>query len=250
MTKRFAEYRRFLKADPQLWRFGTTLETDQKQGVPQPDVQKSFASDSNILDLPGIEALSMDPIDLTAALQNRRSHRRFSADPLSQEELAFLLWATQGITGKDARFRTAPSAGARHPFETYLCIHNVQGLTEGIYRYLPVDHQLVRVREVTGLRDLSMEACLGQKFAGSCAVMFVWTVIPYRTEWRYAELSHKVIALDAGHVCQNLYLACEAVGAGTCGVGAYDQEKMDALLGVDGEDEFTIYAAPVGKLPR
>jgi nitroreductase len=60
--------------------------------------------------------------------------------------------------------------------------------------------------------------------------------------------SHKVIALDAGHVCQNLYLACEAIDAGTCGIGAYHQHKMDALLGVDGEDEFTIYLAPVGKV--
>jgi SagB-type dehydrogenase family enzyme len=66
-------------------------------------------------------------------------------------------------------------------------------------------------------------------------------------EWRYLSVSHKVIALDAGHVCQNLYLACEAIGCGTCGLGAYDQEKLDRLLGVDGRDEFTIYAAPVGR---
>jgi nitroreductase len=57
-----------------------------------------------------------------------------------------------------------------------------------------------------------------------------------------------VIAIDAGHVCQNLYLACAAIGAGTCAIGAYHQEKMDALLGVDGVDEFTIYLAPVGKI--
>lgn len=59
--------------------------------------------------------------------------------------------------------------------------------------------------------------------------------------------SHKVIALDAGHVCQNLYLACEAVGAGACAIAAYDQDAMDELLGVDGRDEFTVYLAPVGK---
>jgi SagB-type dehydrogenase family enzyme len=80
------------------------------------------------------------------------------------------------------------------------------------------------------------------------AVVFLWTAIPYRTEWRYTIVAPKLIAQESGHICQNLYLACEAIGAGTCAVGAYDQKKMDELLGVDGEDEFTIYVAPVGKV--
>jgi nitroreductase len=57
-----------------------------------------------------------------------------------------------------------------------------------------------------------------------------------------------VIALDAGHVCQNLYLACEAIGAGTCAIAAYNQDLADELLGVDGDEEFTVYIAPVGKV--
>ena len=77
---------------------------------------------------------------------------------------------------------------------------------------------------------------------------FVWTAIPYRMEWRYGMAAHKVIAIDAGHVCQNLYLACEAVDAGTCAIAAYDQERMDRLLGVDGSEEFTVYLASVGKI--
>ncbi len=77
---------------------------------------------------------------------------------------------------------------------------------------------------------------------------FIWTVIPYRTEWRYSMLSPKIIAQDSGHLCQNLYLASEAIGAGTCAIGAYDQSKIDPILGVDGEEEFTIYMAPVGKI--
>ena len=88
----------------------------------------------------------------------------------------------------------------------------------------------------------------GQIFVGQAAVAFIWSVIPYRTEWRYAGVSHKAVAIDSGHLCQNLYLACEGIGAGTCAIGAYDQAKMDALIGVDGEDEFVIYMAPVGKI--
>lgn len=88
-----------------------------------------------------------------------------------------------------------------------------------------------------------------QRFAGQAAVTFIWTALPERTEWRYAEASYKVIALDAGHACQNLYLACQAVSCGTCAIAAYSQTLVDELLGVDGRDEFAVYLAPVGKLP-
>ncbi len=86
-----------------------------------------------------------------------------------------------------------------------------------------------------------------QKFSGKSAVFFIWAVIPYRTEWRYSIISYRTIPIEAGHICQNLYLACEAINAGTCAILAYDQKGIDELIGVDGEEEFTIYVAPVGK---
>ena len=89
---------------------------------------------------------------------------------------------------------------------------------------------------------------MGQRFAATGAVLFVWATVPHRMEWRYLQAAHRVILLDAGHVCQNLYLACEAIHAGTCAIAAYDQEAMDELIQVDGEDQFTLYLAPVGKI--
>jgi SagB-type dehydrogenase family enzyme len=189
--------------------------------------------------------------DLTDAFAARRSHRTYTDDPMSLEELAFLLWATQGVRSVHspaAVFRTVPSAGCRHALETYLCILNVHGVRPGIYRYLPLDHQLCLEDRAADLPRRLTEATLGQRFVGRGAAAFVWTALPYRMEWRYGAASHKVIALDAGHVCQNLYLGCTAVGAGTCAVAAYDQVLMDRLLGVDGKDEFTVYLAPVGKI--
>jgi SagB-type dehydrogenase family enzyme len=165
--------------------------------------------------------------------------------------LAFLLSATQGVReriNEAAVLRTVPSAGCRHPFETYLAVQRVEGLDGGIYRYLPLDNALVFERGVDNLPGRLTAATHGQRFAGQAAVTFVWTVIPERTEWRYAEASYKVIALDAGHVCQNLYLACEAVGAGTCAIAAYNQTLVDELLGVDGNEEYCINIAPVGKI--
>ncbi|MBI3945406.1 MAG: SagB/ThcOx family dehydrogenase, partial [Armatimonadetes bacterium] len=186
--------------------------------------------------------------------RRRRSRRRFTPEPLTLEELSFLLWATQGVReahprdGGTITFRTVPSGGARHPFETYILVNRVTGVKPGLHRYLPLDHRLYLVRTGEDLPRRVGEACLEQEFVGQGAVVFIWTAIPYRTEWRYTHLAPKIVAVDAGHVCQSLYLACEAIGAGACAIGAYLQEEMDAFVGVDGEEEMVIYAAPVGKV--
>ena len=225
--------------------------TAQSEGLRPPPVQKPVPPDSSIIPLANQDTWSIPPCDLQAAIANRESHRRFTAEPLSLDELAFLLWATQGVRKvlhEAAVLRTVPSAGCRHPFETYLAVLRVEGLDEGIYRYLPLTHSLVFERAVENLPAHLTAATRGQSFTGQSAVTFLWTAIPERTEWRYAEASYKVIALDAGHVCQNLYLACEAIGAGTCAIAAYEQTLVDDLLGVDGNEEFSIYMAPVGKI--
>ncbi len=225
--------------------------TAQSEGLRQPPVQKPVPSGKKIIPLPTQESWSIPPCDLQTAIANRESHRHFSSDVLSLGELAFLLWSTQGVRRvlhEAAVLRTVPSAGCRHPFETYLAVLRVDGLENGIYRYLPLEHSLVFEKAVEKLAGHLTVATRGQSFTGQSAVTFLWTVIPERSEWRYAEASYKVIALDAGHVCQNLYLACEAIGAGTCAIAAYEQTLVDVLLGVDGNDEFCVYIAPVGKV--
>jgi SagB-type dehydrogenase family enzyme len=140
-----------------------------------------------------------------------------------------------------------PSAGARHSFETYLCANNIRDLEQGIYRYLPVEHNLLLYRSVVNLPSMLTSAAFGQDFVGNASAVFIWTTVPYRMEWRYGMAAHKVILLDAGHVCQNLYLGAEDVGCGTCAVAAYDQEAMDQLLEINTDEEFVIYLAAVGK---
>ncbi len=158
--------------------------------------------------------------------------------------------AAQGIRqvlDQGHALRLVPSAGCRHALETYLCVLNVEGLEQGIYRYLPLEQELLWEHAEEQLKRKMVNAAFGQTCAGEAAVTFIWTTIPYRMEWRYGLTAHKVIAIDAGHACQNLYLACEAIGAGTCAIGAYDQEKVDQLLRIDGQEEFTVYLASVGK---
>lgn len=227
-------------------------QTDQGRGVPAPPVEKPAPEGAVRIGLPSMERwrVAVGTFDMVAAMDNRRSRRRFTQDPLSLEELSFLLWATQGVRiviRKTTSMRTVPSAGARHCFETYLLVNRVADLEPGLYRYLPVENELLALQKMDNIPAALTEATLGQDFAGTAPVTLVWAAIPYRMEWRYALSAHRVILLDAGHICQNLYLACEAIGAATCAIAAYDQDTMDRLIGVDGEDEFTVYLAPVGK---
>lgn len=244
-------YRKFMKSD--LWREMSCTYTDQQRRMPPPPLQQPVNSNLAPIVLPDIAHTRLGEMPVREAIARRRSLRRFASDPLTLEELAYLCWATQGVhevwRGGIAVRRTVPSAGARHPFETYLSIHRVVTLEPGLYRYLSLEHRLQPIRLDADLPQQIAHACHDQGFIAESAVTFIWTAIPYRTEWRYSIMAPKLVNLDAGHVCQNLYLAAESIGAGACAVAAYDQSALDALLGIDGEDEFAIYVAPVGK-PR
>jgi SagB-type dehydrogenase family enzyme len=226
--------------------------TDQNRGIQPPPLEKPPRPDQKLLMLPGTDTFrAFAGTDLLDAIGRRRSQRRFRTTPLCLAELALLLWATQGVQevlAPGCALRTVPSAGCRHAFESYLLVSRVDGLEPGLYRYLPIEHALVLERHGTDMVAALGEATLHQHFVATAPVTFAWTVIPYRMEWRYDLAAHRVLLMDAGHLCQNLYLACAAIDAGTCAIAAYHQELMDRLLGVDGVDEFTLYLAPVGKV--
>jgi SagB-type dehydrogenase family enzyme len=246
----FAESRSFLKDT--IRQRVDFARTAQSRREPPPPLQKPCPPDVVRLNLPeGAAALArLGSLSVAAAIAGRESVRDFSAAALSLEELAALLWATQGVRevlNVATALRTVPSAGARHAFETYLAVARVESLPPGLYRYLPFDRQLAQLTTDAQIGPKAAAACLGQDFVAGAAVTFFWTVLPARMEWRYDLAAHKVLALDAGHVCQNLYLACQSLGAGTCAIAAYDQNACDRLLGVDGDEEFTLYIAPVGK---
>jgi len=227
-------------------------QTDQQQGVPPPLLETPYSPDAVRLDLPWVSQWEgIETVDLLTAIGNRQSRRSFGPKPLTLNELSLLLWATQGVrerVNENTVLRTVPSAGNQHPLETYLAVQRVIGVEPGLYRYLPLEHQLLHLFHEERMPEKLTAATLGQAFVGRAAVVLIWTAIPYRMEWRYGLAAHKVIALDAGHVCQNLYLACEAIGAGACAVAAYHQQLMDRLVRVDGQEEFVVYLAPVGKI--
>ena len=227
--------------------------SDQDEKKPAPPVMAA-PSGAPLTVLPDPSETVIEDLSFYEIVERRRSRRVFQAKPITLQQLSFLLWCTQGYhcprPGQKsyAALRTVPSAGCRHPFDTYLAVMRVEGLEPGIYRFLPKEHavELVRAFDLKTLVKRASDACCEQIFCGRAAVTFFWVADMYRSEWRYPNSAHKVVLLDAGHVCQNLYLACEVLGLGTCAIGAYEQEETDKLLQVDGEDRFCVYAAPVG----
>ncbi|TFG32009.1 SagB/ThcOx family dehydrogenase [Candidatus Thorarchaeota archaeon] len=229
-------------------------ESDEQKKVPPPLFQQSFPEDSPLIDLIPPDDFNIGKTPFLELVNSRQSRRKYTLDPLTLEELSFLLWSTQGVknvlkSGRGVK-RTVPSAGAKSPLETYLVINRVEGLEPGLYRYISFSHQLLFLKTIDNAEETMGKLSFDQKFVGIAPLIFCWTAVPYRTEWRYTILSHKFIAIDLGIVCQALYLSCEAVNLGTVAIGYYEQNKLDKLFDLNTDEEFVVLIAPVGRYER
>lgn len=230
--------------------------TDQKKGVPPPPLTDGVPRDQTTLDLPPVERVKVESIDLTTAIRERKSVRAYSDEPLTVDELAYLLWATQGVKSMGTigvvrrTFRTVPSAASIHPFETYLLCNNVRGLARGIYRYEAMGHRLVPVDVENDLTDKIQAALYDQPAVKESCVTFFWVAVPDRMAWRYAEKAYPFVFIEAGHIAQNLSLAVQAIGAGCVVIGAIYDHLINAVLGFNPDERFVVYAASVGKPAR
>ncbi|NMD72599.1 SagB/ThcOx family dehydrogenase [Bacillus sp. DNRA2] len=249
--KKYEQQRTFLKSNFLEFKH---IKTDKHKGVPKPPIVKEYSPTSKIISLPLPSDVELKNENILNCIKERRSTRFYSDEYLKLEELSYLLWATQGITGTNKAgltLRTVPCSGATHTFETYLFITRVDGLLPGVYRYLPVEHKLLFMYELDNLENkidaITLDQPFVPNFAKKAAVIFAWSTTPYRSEWKYDITAHKKILIDVGHVCQNLYLSSESIGAGACAIGIYDQKLIDEVLELDGEDEFVLYLGAVGK---
>lgn len=182
------------------------------------------------------------------AIRQRRSVRTFQDTPLKEAELSQLLWAAQGITRTVRGFglRTAPSAGALYPVETYLVVHSVEGIEPGVYHYAVETHELDQLK-VGDFRAAVARAALDQKIAHRANVVLVWTALFERSKWKYKQRAYRYVYLDAGHIAQNVALGAVALGLGSCQIAAIYDDEANALLGVDGVNESAIYMTVVGR---
>lgn len=232
----------------------TSLPLDEpsgeSRGLPQPPLAWEPGEDAELIDLPEPPAVQLAPVDLPALIEKRRTLRRYAPDPLTLAELSYLLWATQGVkfvTPRPVTLRAVPSAGARHAFETLLLINRVEGVEPGLYHYAALQHKLAVVTREPDIAARLTAACLDQPHVSNSAVTFAWVAVAERMTWRYGLRGYRYLHLDAGHVCQNLYLAAESIGCGVCALAAFDDRAVNEVLGVDGESQFAIYFATVGR---
>jgi len=253
--ERFKDNREFLKANFQVL---DEIQTDKQKGLPFPPFQKEYDSNSKLIALPEVSKDLLLKNNVFDCLNDRRSIRKYSEEGISLKQLSYLLWATQGIQkvmgNNTTTLRRVPSGGAAHTFETYLIINMVEGLIKGIYRYLPLKHKLIFINAIENMDRKIDEATPKQpfapNFASKSAVIFAWSCIPYRAEYKFDIMSHKKILLDAGHLCQNLYIATESIECGACAIGIYDQSLIDQMLDLDGKNEFVVYMAAIGNKIR
>lgn len=228
--------------------------SEQSLGKTQPPLQRPCDPTARRIKLPKPDELDIASVDLRTAIEERRSVRKYVGQPLSLDELAFALWTTQGV--REARpgranaysLRTVPSAGARHAFETYVLLNQANDLTLGLYRYLALGHELVEINPDPTLVDRIMQACGDQRMVKTAAAVFIWVADVQRMTYRYGERGYRYLHLDAGHVCQNLYLAAAAIDCGVCAIAAFFDDHLNDVLGLDGKEQFVIYLATIGKL--
>ncbi len=222
-----------------------TIKEIQRPAIAQVETFKEYP-DAKKIKLP--TNWSLDEARITPLVQKRRSLRKYEPEDVTFDELAFMLWASQGITAKsgDYSFRATPSGGALYPIETYLSANRVEGLAPGLYHFDPRNFCLEQLRDKDCGKEVAA-CCLDQTFMGNAAVGFLWSAVIRRCMSKYGNRGMRYIFLDAGHICQNLLVAAEATGNGGCPVAAFYDDELNALIDLDASEETTIYAAAVGK---
>ena len=210
----------------------------------KPETYKTYPTNKTI-QLPN--PLQKATPTFSEALQKRKSTRSFSTQPLSKVDLAFLIWAATGIQRAEHgyEFRTAPSAGALYPIETYIATNNIQEIEKGIYHYNIKNHLLEEIT-LGNFGEKIAHAALDQEMCADAAVVFIWTSIFRRSKWKYQQRAYRYIYLDAGHIAQNLALASASITCGSCQVGAFFDDEVNSILGIDGVEESTICLSAVG----
>ncbi len=203
---------------------------------------RTLIGNESIIELP--EPRQKSSISIEETLVKRRSIREYSGEPLTLQELSQLLWACQGVT--DPRgYRTAPSAGALYPLEIYVVTGEVEGLTEGVYKYSPQEHQLTKTQEGDKRSELS-RAALRQACVEEAAVDIVITAVYKRTTVKYGDRGVRYVHIETGHAAQNLCLQAAALDLGVVTVGAFQDDEVKEILGLL-EDEQPLYIIPLGR---
>jgi len=242
LKEKLEQYRKAIRPH---WSDLYNLKTYKRQKKDKPE---KFLHLENVKTIDLIKVFkNIDQKTLSECIASRRSLREYKDQPLTFEELSYLLWETSRVDhiNNDIVYKTIPTAGATNSGETFVFINNVEGIETGVYLYVQDKHQLSLVNQDDDIENKVNRALLRQ-LRGAQVVFYFTHVLP-RVEFKYAYIGPKLACLEAGHACQNLSLTAEIIDAGACAIAAYNQEETDQLLKINGVDHFTLYCATVGK---
>ncbi len=224
-------------------RYTSTSSGDATEPLSPPKMTKEYGGARTIALLPPEREGGRG---LWETVARRRSERKYIDRPLSGGELSQILWASCGTT-KKGKGRASPSAGARYPLEVYPCVRSVEGIDPGVYHYRFDLHSLELVREGDVSAELA-EAALGQGMVAAAGMDLVITAIFARTTARYKQRGYRYAYLDAGALGEHTHLAAVALGLGSCLIGAFQDDAVERVVGVDGEAEQAVYMVSVGRM--
>jgi SagB-type dehydrogenase family enzyme len=178
---------------------------------------------------------------LEEAICRRRSTRAYREERLSDDILGQLLWSAQGVVDRGERLRrTAPSAGARYPLETYIAT------AELLAHYQSAKHTLRVLRRKDVRPDLE-RAALDQEFIHQASAIIILTSVARRIEERYGKSrGARYIAMEAGHAAQNVLLQAVVLGLASVPIGAFRDAQLAKILGL-GPEEHPLYMLAVGR---
>lgn len=191
---------------------------------------------------PGITDASLETV-----VSQRKSVRSFADKSLTVEQLSRLLVTADGITHTSGswQMRSAPSGGALYPIDIYVIASNVESLDQGLYHFQVSDSSLELVAKGDYARAIHV-ASHEQSAVGSSPITVILSARFDRSTVKYSDRGYRYTYMEAGSICQNIYLQATALGLGTVAVGAFNDDSLNELLGIDGQDEAGLLIMPVG----
>ena len=189
-----------------------------------------------------------------ATLKRRRTTREFSGESISLKQFSRIVNSTWG---RESYYETkafgrllhkaSPSAGARHPIETYVIVNSVEGLERGLYHYSVMDDSLELLKG-GDFRERCVEYCAGQDWVKQASAVFFMTAVVARTQWKYRDpRAYRALLLDTGHLSQTFLLTSTALGLGAFCIGVISDLLIEKDFGLDGVNETVLFAVGVGR---
>ncbi|MDD5023557.1 MAG: SagB/ThcOx family dehydrogenase [Methanoregula sp.] len=234
-------------------RYPVYSSVDQILGVPEPAAELPVPEGARVIKLPNPKRIKVPDVPVRQAIEDWGPVTYFSRSSISQKELSFLLWCTQGLRKSESdqiHIRNTPSSGLRYPLETYFVAGEVEGLETGLYRYLPRSHSIVAESLGSDIPVMMGNASMNFQLVTRAAVTFLWVGVPYRSVWILGNRGYRSVLIEAGHTCQALIMAAACIGCRVQPSDLFHDEMMIQLAGLDPETQCPVYIATVGKVER